>query len=65
MKLIVSAAALVFAVSPPIVPDLVVQDKVVRTLDANTVKLEKAGKMPLAGIRTPVAPGAFPACFPW
>ena len=65
MKLMASAAALAFAVSPLIVSDLVAQDKVVKTLDANTVKLEKSGKVSLAGIRTPVAPGAFPECFPW
>ena len=45
MKLIASAAALAFAVSPLIVSDLVAQDKVVKTLDANTVKLEKSGKV--------------------
>jgi endonuclease YncB( thermonuclease family) len=38
-----------------------IRDKVIRTLDANTIKLEKTGLVSLAGIYTPQT-GGFPEC---
>ena len=52
-------------VSPAPLPSPLGDDRVLRVIDANTIRLEKTGKVRMAGIRTPTSPGSFPPCFPW